>query len=131
MGSFLIIAWRNVLRNRVRTWITIFSIAFGLGAMLFIWGFIDGAHRQLKENFTGLFMGHLQIHGRGFEKSMAIRQDVPDPVSILSVLKTHSEIEAVSQRVRSFAYFQAPKNSLGGLLVGIDPDQESRVSKIS
>jgi putative ABC transport system permease protein len=131
MNSFLIIAWRNVLRNKGRSWITIFSIGFGLGAILFIWGFIDGAHLQLKENFTGLFMGHLQIHGLGFEKTMAVNRAIRDPLPLQSVLEVHGEIKAFSQRVRSFAFFRTTQNSLGGLLVGIDPFQEVKVSKIA
>ncbi len=131
MKSFLIIAWRNVLRNRRRSGITILSIGFGLGAMLFIWGFIDGAHLQLKENFTGLFMGHLQIHVRGFEKTMAISQAIQNPASLQPVLQNHGEIKAFSKRVRSFAFFRTAQNSQGGLLVGIDPLQEAGVSKIT
>jgi putative ABC transport system permease protein len=130
MKSFLIIAWRNVLRNKRRSWITVFSIGFGLGAMLFIWGFIDGAHLQLKENFTGLFMGHLQIHAQGFEKSMAINKVIKDPVPVETRLRGHREVEAYTQRVRTFAFFRTSQNSMGGLLVGIDPLQDPKVSKI-
>jgi len=68
MKTFFIIAWRNILRNRRRSMITVFAIGFGLGAMIFVWGYIDGAHLQMKENFTGLLMGHLQIHAKGFER---------------------------------------------------------------
>jgi putative ABC transport system permease protein len=130
MKAFLVIAWRNVFRNRRRSWITVFSIGFGLGAMLFIWGYIDGAHLQLKENFTGLFMGHLQIHAQGFEKTMAVNQVIKDPVSIETILGRQPEITAYTQRIRSFAFFSTSRNSMGGLLVGIDPLQEPKVSKI-
>jgi putative ABC transport system permease protein len=130
MKVFWNIAWRNVLRNRRRSLITIFSIGFGLGAMLFIWGFIDGAHLQLKENFTGLFMGHLQIHALGFEKTMAINQTIKDPVSIGSLLRSQPEIAAYTHRVRSFAYFRTAQNSMGGLMVGIEPIGELKVSKL-
>ena len=41
----LSLAIRNVLRNRRRSAITISSIAIGLIAMIFLWGFTDGMNR--------------------------------------------------------------------------------------
>ena len=128
--TFLTIAWRNILRNRRRSLITIFSIGFGLGAMFFLWSYIDGAHLQLKENFTGLFMGHLQIHARGFEKTKALTNVIENPASLESTLQRRPEIAAYAPRVRAFAFFRTPDNSASGLLVGVDALREPRVSKI-
>jgi ABC-type lipoprotein release transport system permease subunit len=130
MTTFLIIAWRNILRNRRRSLITVSSIGFGLGAMLFLWGYIDGAHLQLKENFTGLFMGHLQIHAQGFEKTKSLIRVIKNPAPLETTLRSRSEISAYTARVRTFAFFRAQENSFNGLLVGIDPIREPKVSKI-
>ena len=130
MKTFIIIAWRNILRNRRRSLITVFAIGFGLGAMIFVWGYIDGAHLQMKENFTGLLIGHIQIHAKGFEKTMAINRVIEDPTPIESILQGHPEIVAYSRRVRTFSLFSTTENSVGGMLIGIDPVNESKLSKI-
>ncbi len=130
MKTFFVIAWRNILRNRRRSLITIFAIGFGLGAMIFVRGYIDGAHLQMKENFTGLLMGHIQIHSKGFEKTMAINRVIKDPTPIESILQGRPEIAAYSHRVRTFSLFSTTENSVGGILIGIDPVNESKVSKI-
>ncbi|NEI25222.1 ABC transporter permease, partial [Rhizobium leguminosarum] len=44
------LAVRNVLRNRRRSAITISSIAIGLAAMIFNWGFTAGMNREMVEN---------------------------------------------------------------------------------
>jgi ABC-type antimicrobial peptide transport system permease subunit len=46
------LAWRNVLRNRRRSAITLSSIAIGLAAMTFLWGMIDGINTQMVQNTT-------------------------------------------------------------------------------
>jgi putative ABC transport system permease protein len=130
MKTFFVIAWRNILRNRRRSLITIFAIGFGLGAMIFVRGYIDGAHLQMKENFTGLLMGHIQIHSKGFEKTMAINRVIKDPTPIESILQGRPEIVVYSRRVRTFSLFSTTENSVGGMLIGIDPVNESKVSKI-
>jgi putative ABC transport system permease protein len=130
MKTFFIIAWRNILRNKRRSLITVFAIGFGLGAMIFIWGYIDGAHLQMKENFTGLLMGHLQIHEAGFEKTISISRVMKNPEAIEVVLKKDPGIVSYCPRVRTFALFSTTENSVGGMLVGIDPASESKVSKI-
>ena len=50
MSTFLKIAIRNILRSKKRSLITLSAIGFGLGALIFIWAFVDGAHQQMIEN---------------------------------------------------------------------------------
>lgn len=130
MKTFFIIAWRNILRNRRRSMITVFAIGFGLGAMIFVWGYIDGAHLQMKENFTSLLMGHLQIHAKGFERTMSMSRVMKDPDAIEAALKKNPEVVAYTKRIRTFGLFSTPENSVGGLFIGIDPAHEEKVSKI-
>lgn len=130
MNTFIQIAWRNILRNRVRSLITICAIGFGLGAMIFLRGYIDGAHVQMKENFTGLLMGHIQIHAQGFEKNVNISRNIRNPESIASVLKQVPSIKAFTKRVRCFCLYGTAENSVGGMIIGIDPESEIKVSSI-
>ena len=37
MRIFMAIAWRNVMRNKKRSFITAFAIAVGLTALIFMW----------------------------------------------------------------------------------------------
>ena len=45
MKIFLSIAWRNIMRNKKRSFITIFAIAVGLFAVIFLQGLMDGRAR--------------------------------------------------------------------------------------
>src|SRR3990167_10777806 len=67
---FLKIALRNLLRNKVRSLITILMIVSGLGGIMFLRGFTDGAYQQAIENFTSTYTGHLQIARQGCSQTM-------------------------------------------------------------
>ena len=56
------LAARNVMRNRRRSVITVLSIAVGLAALTFLWGFIDGMNRQMINNTTRYFAADVQVH---------------------------------------------------------------------
>ena len=60
------LAVRNVMRNRRRSAITVLSIAVGLAALTFLWGFIDGMNRQMVTNTTRYFAADAQVHLKGY-----------------------------------------------------------------
>lgn len=60
------LAVRNVMRNRRRSVITVLSIAVGLAALTFLWGFIDGMNRQMINNTTRYFAADAQVHLKGY-----------------------------------------------------------------
>jgi ABC-type lipoprotein release transport system permease subunit len=68
---FILIAARNILRNRRRTAIMIGGTAFGILAFVFLFGFFDGFFEQMVENSTRYLTGHVQLERAGFRKDLA------------------------------------------------------------
>ena len=130
MSAFTKIAFRNIARNKSRSFITISAIAFGLASLIFLKGFVDGADRQMVENYTGLLIGHIQIHKLGFQKNMGLEKTMGDLETISSPLRRTSGIAAFAPRVRDFALISSAEGSAGILLWGVDPVLEKKVSTI-
>lgn len=131
MRIFLIIAFRNITRNKTRSLITILSIGCGLGAIIFLRGYIDGAHQQMKDNFTGLLMGHMQIHANGFDKSANLNHSIENQEDIFAKLNEVKKVKSFTARVRSHCLFSTAENSVGGLAMGIEPTTENKVSTVA
>ena len=89
MITFLKIAYRNIIRNKKRSFITISAVGFGLGALIFIWSFVEGAHNQMIENYTSLITAHVQIHRKGFAQSSKLETNITNPENLLSLLRKH------------------------------------------
>jgi putative ABC transport system permease protein len=122
------LAWRNVLRNRRRSAITISSIAIGLAAMIFLWGFIDGMNRQMVVNSTGYFAGDAQIHLKGYHDDPTLDLTMQDAGEILRAAREHPGVAAASLRLEGKALASRGDKSRGVTISGVAPQDEARVT---
>jgi hypothetical protein len=128
--TLLKLAWRNVLRNRRRSAITIASIALGLAALTFLWGFVDGMNRQMVENTTRLFAGDLQIHLAGYHDDPTLDLAISDATPALAVVRGHADVAAASVRLEGKALASRGDKSRGVLVVGVAPEEEAQVTRL-
>ena len=122
------LAWRNVLRNRRRSAITISSIAIGLAALTFLWGFIDGMNRQMIENTTRFLAGDVQIHLKGYHEEPTLDLTIPEASPVLEAVRQEPGVAAASVRLEGKALASRADKSRGVLIVGIAPEEEAKVT---
>ncbi|MCA9398200.1 MAG: ABC transporter permease [Candidatus Omnitrophica bacterium] len=127
-ATFLKIAWRNVVRNKGRSFVTMAAVAFGLTAIIFIRAFVNGADSQMVENYTNLIPGHIQIHHQGFHKKMGLERSITDIKAVTDIIHQQDNVEAFSFRIKDYALLSSTKQSTGVLLVAVDPAQEKNVT---
>jgi ABC-type lipoprotein release transport system permease subunit len=124
----LALAWRNVLRNRRRSVITAASVAIGVAAMTFLWGFIDGMNRQMVENSTRFFAGDVQIHLKGYHDDPSLDLAIAEAAPALRSVRDHPEVAAASVRLEGRALASRGDKSRGVLIAGVAPREESQVT---
>ena len=115
------LAFRNVLRNRRRSAITVSSVAIGLAAMTFMWGFIDGMNRQMVENTTRFFAGDVQVHLKGYHDDPTLDLTIPEAAPLLRAVRDHPEVAAASVRLEGKALASRGGKSGGGRVAGRGP----------
>jgi putative ABC transport system permease protein len=125
------LAWRNVLRNRRRSAITISSIAVGLAAMIFLWAFTDDMNRQMVENSTRYFAGDAQIHLKGYHDDPTLDLAMRDAPRVLRAVRGHPQVAAASLRLEGKALASRGDKSRGVMLVGVAPQEEERLTVLS
>lgn len=127
----LALAWRNVLRNRRRSVITAASIAIGVAAMTFLWGFVDGMNRQMVENTTRFFAGDVQIHLKGYHDDPTLDLTMAEAAPVLRAVREQPQVAAASVRLEGRALASSGDKSRGVLIAGVTPDEEARVTVLS
>jgi ABC-type lipoprotein release transport system permease subunit len=130
MLTFIKIAWRNILRNKNRSLITISAVGFGLGALIFIWSFVEGAHKQMVENYTSLLTSHIQIHAKGYHAKPKLESTVPHPEKVIQKIQNNPMVKASSPRVRAEGLLTSTNSSSGVFILGIDPAREPQISRL-
>jgi len=93
------LAWRNLWRNRTRTWLSALVIAIGLVAMIFMDTMMVGMNTNMVKNATDSLMGHAQMHALGFRDEQDVKLTINDLDQALLQLEKHPDLKAHSLRI--------------------------------
>lgn len=124
------LAWRNIWRNRRRTFITMGSILFAVLFASFMESIQKGAWNNMINNVVNYYFGYAQIHEKGYwdEQSIDKAFELNDTLSHLN--QSVPAVSAVLPRLESFALASSGEQTMGVLLVGIDPIRENEMTKL-
>jgi len=128
--TFIKIAWRNIFRNWRRSFFAILAIATGLGALIFVWAFVDGTNQQEVSTYTSFLSGHIQIHKTGFQRELSVFRALDNPSAILSEIAHQENIEEFSERIEQRVLLSFADKTSGAILMGVDPEKESKITTL-
>lgn len=127
----VLIAWKNVWRNKRRSAIMITAIMIGLWSGVFAVGVASGVYDSMIRTAIDRSLAHVQIHAPGFREERVITSFIQHADSVLNVVRTFKAVTAASDRTLIDGMGSSPTSSQGLTIVGIDPDMEKAVTTIS
>lgn len=122
------IALRNISRKRIRSAITIGSMAFAGFIMLFFAALGQGLLYTMEQNAVGVNMGDIQIHAPGYRVDPDLYTRVPDPAALVNTLSAAGFNAA--PRLYGFGLAAADGTSSGIWMRGVDLVNEPKVTLI-
>jgi ABC-type lipoprotein release transport system permease subunit len=123
-------AWRNLWRNKRRTLITAASVFFAVILAIFMNSMQIGTWANMIDNVVGSYTGYAQIHKAGFWND----QTIDNSIEILtpdSIQDIPDNVEQLVPRLESFSWISSDTRARGGLVIGIDPDQEAAFTHLN
>jgi putative ABC transport system permease protein len=132
MGVTLRLAWRNLWRQKRRTWLTASAIAFVTVLMVFLITLQLGSYDLMVEASLRIYTGHAQVQHKGYLDRPKIRETVPDVAGLAQRLRDDPALRgvAVAARAQAFALVSSETRSYGAQVVGVEPRHEPQVSTI-
>ena len=124
------LAVRNVLRNRRRSVITVLSIAVGLAALTFLWGFVDGMNRQMVNNTTRYFTADVQVHLKGYHDDPSLDRAIEAGSRVLDTVSADPAVTAATARLEATVLVSRADRSRGIMAVGVEPGREVEVTDL-
>ncbi len=121
-------AWRNVLRNRRRSVVTIAAMAFALFVELLYAGLVPGYVRAMEEDITDLEIGDVQIFAADYLDSPSIYSVIEDPDAALATIDELGY--AAAPRLLGGGLGASGEFSAGVSLRGVDIARDANVSKV-
>ena len=134
MGDWRVVlrlAWRNLWRNHRRTLIMLAAIVVGTWAMIFMTALMRGMVDEMVKDGISVLPGHVQIHHPDYRDDPTISNVIAPPSGALLEALDRPEVVAWSTRVRVPAVISSEQDTRGVTLVGIDPEQERKVSFVA
>ena len=123
------LALRSLLGDARRTGLTVAAIAAGLAALIFLWAFNDGLHRNMLGNFQDTLVGSLQIHRQGFFDNPRLSLHIEDQQPIVDAL-AEADVDAWTRRLETYVLTASGSATEGSFLIGIDPVAEPSVTRL-
>lgn len=114
------IGWRNLWRNKRRTWLTSGGIAFAILLVMFSMAMQHGQYSVMMENATTLISGHIQIQASQYVDSERFEHTIEEASVLRRQLLALPDVVAVAPRVEAFALVSAVERSFGARILGID-----------
>lgn len=130
MSLWLRLAWRNVFRNKRRTYITGVAIGVGLASLIYVDAIILGFEENMVHTATSSFLGEGQIHRDGFREFLSVEKTIADLDDTITRLQSEEIVENFTVRVMSFAMISSPANVSGVSMIGVEPSTEKHLSQI-
>ncbi|WP_340617580.1 ABC transporter permease [Xenorhabdus entomophaga] len=127
------LAFRNLLRNKRRTILSITNIALALAAILLFSGFCESMYQGLRESMIRSQLGHIQFFSRGFNQYGALSDTsmlLPEALKnrIMTLAGKQPDVEIVTERLETDVLITNGDAQMSTHLVGIDSDKEAILS---
>jgi ABC-type lipoprotein release transport system permease subunit len=117
-------AFRDLGRNRRRTFFTALAISVGLAILMLMASVVNGEMGSALEGSILLETGHIQVRAASYdENKSSLKWDdlVSNPDQIASQIAALPQVKAATPRLFASGYISAGNQSAGAKIYGIDP----------
>jgi len=124
------LAIRNLTRNTRRTVLTIMLISFSLTSLIFAEALTLGMLDILVNSVTKNLVGEAQVHKPGYRENLDVDLYLNETDQIVDQLTSDPAVQSVSERVIAGGMLASSYNVATGLMYGIDPAAEAKVTQL-
>lgn len=123
----LLLAWRNLWRNRRRTLITISAIFFAVLLSCVMRSAQLGVYEHMVRNAAGHFLGYAQVHAAGYWDDRILDNGFEPDTTLEGTVARTEGVTATGERLESYALAASRDRTQGVLVVGFDPQREPAI----
>ncbi len=124
------LAWRNIWRNRRRTFITMGSVFFAVILSTLMVSIKEGMYSRMIDSMVGAYSGYVQVHSNGYWEDKSLDESMVLSDSLIQAVSATKGVTGYIPRIESFALAASDEVTKGSLVVGIDPGLEKEHSNM-
>src|SRR5579863_3415251 len=127
MSKFLLLAFRNVFRNRRRTLMTLLMVGGGVTGLLLAGGYFAFMTRGLREDTIRAGLGHLQIFTTDHFKRDEVKvldTGIENWRQVATTVSSAPHVRGVAPRIEFYGMVSNGIKAVGFMGSAVDPDAE-------
>jgi len=124
------LALRNVMRQKIRTLMTMGAIAAGVISLILAGGFVEDIFIQLREFTIHSQLGHMQVYKQGYFKygtQAPSKYVIDDPEPVKARLKKDPNVLDVMARLNFSGLMSNGRSDLAIIGEGVEPNKEQKL----
>ncbi len=128
-----LLAFHNIFRHKVRTFLTLAVIVFGVVGIILTGGFVEDVFIQLQEATIHSQLGHIQVYRAGYSEQgrrEPYQYMIGDPGQITDRILDLPHVSDVLLRVNFSGLANNGRADLNIIGEGVQPDKEARLGTI-
>lgn len=123
-------AVRELIRHKKRSIVTLALSAFSTVLFIFANALNDGTHNQIIRSSIEIYPGYIQVQNREFEDNPNFDNLIFDVAKVNDEISKIQGIKDSTVRFETFALYSSDEQSIGGMFSAIEPDSESKISRL-
>lgn len=131
MITYLKMAWRNLWRNKRRTFITMASIIFSVFFATVMRTFQEGSYNNMIDNLVKFYSGYLQVQDSAYWGEKTLDNSIEHNPELSEKIASIEDVTLVTPRIESGALAAYKDKSKPVMVLGIYPEKEDKIIKIS
>lgn len=124
------IAWKNIWRNKLRSFVVLAAIAIGLLGGIAMAAVAVGMVEQRIDTAIKNETAHIQLHDSAFQANMERKYYINNADQRIAEIEKLPEVKAASKRLKMEAMGNRSGNSAALIIFGVEPEKEQMVSGI-
>jgi ABC-type lipoprotein release transport system permease subunit len=124
MMQILKMAFRDLGRNRRRSFFSALAVGGGLALLILMSSVVEGEMGSALESAINLQTGHIQIRSATYDEnksSLKWEDLVPNPDEIANKIAAMDQVKAATPRLYASGFLSSGTQSAGAKITGIDP----------
>lgn len=127
---FVVLAWRNLWRNRNRTYITLSSVGFAVLLSVFIDAWQTGVFDLLIKNVVSYYSGYIQVHQKDYWEEQTLENSFELTDDLQQQILAHENVSDVGARIETFMLASNADNTTGCMMAGVSPEKEVQIIEL-
>ncbi len=130
MITYIKLAWRNLWRNKKRTFISAASVFFAVILSLIMRSMQKGYYDYMIDSSVRLYTGHIQVHGKDFWEKRSLEESMYYDEALIQRLKENKNIFEIIPRLETYSLISFGKVSKVVQVNGISPEVENNITRL-